>query len=331
MSKRSERKKPKKESGTPIEDVVEPHRNSRNSVPLSKAFPHIAVEWYYKKNCGFGPEDFSYGSKVIAWWQCPVNKDHVYEMRILHRTNRQNGCPFCSGRRVSKETSLPYLFPEIAREWHQSRNGSQSPEDFTSGSFKKVWWQCSRNSKHVWRTSISHRTRGSGCPHCWDKRCLDLRDFPKMLKLFDREMNVGVNPYKLTTDTKVWWRCPVGPDHSWCKPFTKHGERLICPFCKHRLPSITNNLADHYPEVAKELHPTKNGKLAAKNIPSKTCKRLTWRCSVNPRHIWQTSVRNRTVARSGCPECWERKRSNGYFKKLRAQKEERIASAELTK
>lgn len=53
-------------------------------MPLKNAYPEKAVECYYKKNCGFGPEDFSYGLKVIAWWRCSIG--HVYHMRVLHST-----------------------------------------------------------------------------------------------------------------------------------------------------------------------------------------------------------------------------------------------------
>ena len=170
-----------------------------------------AVEWYYKKNCGFGPEDFSYGSKVVAWWKCPVG--HIYDMRILDRTLKGSNCPYCNGKRVCKENSLSRLFPKIAREWHPDKNGELKPDEVIAGSHKKVWWQCKHG--HSWQASIKSRTgQGSGCSVCHDKRCLNLRNYPKLLKLFDQKKNKGVNPERLTITTFVWWRCPNGPDHS---------------------------------------------------------------------------------------------------------------------
>jgi hypothetical protein len=56
-----------------IEDVIEPFCGSRrrNMIPLAVYDPIIALEWCYKKNCGWGPEDFSHASTVRAWWRCP--------------------------------------------------------------------------------------------------------------------------------------------------------------------------------------------------------------------------------------------------------------------
>ena len=32
---------------------------------------------------------------------------------------------------------------------------------------KKVWWKCELG--HSWQASISHRTAGTGCPHCYSE------------------------------------------------------------------------------------------------------------------------------------------------------------------
>ncbi|MCC7527654.1 MAG: zinc-ribbon domain-containing protein [Candidatus Melainabacteria bacterium] len=42
-------------------------------------FLDIALEWCYKKNCGFGPEDFCYSSNVKPWWRCSRNPKLVFE------------------------------------------------------------------------------------------------------------------------------------------------------------------------------------------------------------------------------------------------------------
>ncbi len=44
-----------------IEDVQEPFCGSRmkNMVPLCDYDETVAAEWFYKKNCGWGPEHFS--------------------------------------------------------------------------------------------------------------------------------------------------------------------------------------------------------------------------------------------------------------------------------
>ncbi len=69
---------------------------------------------------------------------------------------------------VHFEKSLSFLFPDIAKEWHPTRNNFLLPEYFSHGSGIKVWWlgKC----KHEWRDSINHRTRGRDCPKCRYKK-----------------------------------------------------------------------------------------------------------------------------------------------------------------
>lgn len=307
-----------RESGVPIESILEPHQNNLRGVPLNKSYPEKAAEWYYPKNCGFGPEDFSYGSKIIAWWQCSENRKHIFEMRILSRTLKDQNCPFCSGRRVCPDTCLAAVRPDIARQWHQKKNGELTPEDFTVQSSQSVVWKCDRG--HEWKATIKSRFRGKDCPKCPDWRLLNLSDYPAVLKLFDKSKNHGLNPHRLTTTMDVWWKCPKGPDHSWAVPFRKKADTLRCPFCSFRLPSVTNRLDILYPEVAKELHPTRNGKLKAKDLTAHAGVKVWWKCPTNPRHLWETSVNNRTVNGSGCPECWTKKLKSGYFKELAQQR-----------
>ncbi|TLU65079.1 hypothetical protein FE810_09130 [Thalassotalea litorea] len=64
-----------------------------------------------------------------------------------------------------KTKSLKYLYPEIAKEWHPTKNGKQQPEHFQRGTDFKAWWECS-NCRNVYKASISKRTSGTGCPLC---------------------------------------------------------------------------------------------------------------------------------------------------------------------
>ena len=34
------------------------------------------------------------------------------------------------------------LYPDLVKEWHPTKNGDLTPNDFTHGSGKKVWWLC---------------------------------------------------------------------------------------------------------------------------------------------------------------------------------------------
>lgn len=62
------------------------------------------------------------------------------------------------------ENDLAHMYPQIASEWHPTKN-EKSPEDYTSGSGVKVWWMCPKG--HEYKSCIRERAKGgTGCPYC---------------------------------------------------------------------------------------------------------------------------------------------------------------------
>ncbi|MAH39721.1 MAG: hypothetical protein CL873_04255 [Dehalococcoidales bacterium] len=70
-------------------------------------------------------------------------------------------------RALSKDYNLRTENPEVAKQWNFDKNDPLKPEDFTPGSQEKVWWKCERG--HEWEARIGSRTRGSGCPGCYNR------------------------------------------------------------------------------------------------------------------------------------------------------------------
>ena len=63
--------------------------------------------------------------------------------------------------------SLAETHPEVAKQWHPTKNGDLTPSCVSTFSHKKVWWKCPIGDDHEWKSSISHRTiNKSGCPFC---------------------------------------------------------------------------------------------------------------------------------------------------------------------
>ena len=137
---------------------------------LTVSNPVLCEEWHPTKNGDNKPENFTPGSGKKVWWLCP--KQHDYEARIGSRTGRNStGCPYCAGKKVSEDNNLLFMFPDIAAEWHPTKNGDNKPEDFTRGSDKKVWWLCPK--QHDYEAVIKDRTRKDsrriGCSECKKK------------------------------------------------------------------------------------------------------------------------------------------------------------------
>ena len=86
-----------------------------------------------------------------------------------HRTgDLATGCPACAGKaiHIDGRNSLNKLRPEIAEEWHPTKNGKLTPKDVTEFSGKYIWWLC-KKCNHVWKNRLSHRTTENiGCLAC---------------------------------------------------------------------------------------------------------------------------------------------------------------------
>ena len=66
---------------------------------------------------------------------------------------------------------------------------------------------------------------------------------------------------------KVLWKCDKGVDHEWQ---TSPNKRVLvgrgCPICSNQKVVLSNCISTTHREIAKEWHPTKNGKLTPDDI-----------------------------------------------------------------
>lgn len=301
----------------PIEIVEEPHSHNRRRPPISVTHPHLTQEWHFKKNRGFGPEDFSYGSDVAPWWKCAANSKHVWQSPIQLRASRGHGCPYCSTRRLSPEKSLAKLFPEVAKEWHPKKNKKLTPLDVAAGSNYRAWWLCAKCG-HEWQVAVGQRASGGNCYRC-AKNVLDLRNYPHALKYFDKKANKGLDPHWLSMHFVLHWRCPKQKDHVWSQTFTKKcSVARFCPFCSFRKVCKSNCFAKLHPKLAKEWHPKKNGKLTPDMVTARSGSVVFWLCPTC-KHTYKSSVNDRTVRNRGCIKCWHA-RCSEVIKEAKAEK-----------
>ena len=124
--------------------------------------PELAKQWNPIKNGKLKPHMVTPGSGEKVWWKCDNN--HEWLSRICSR-NKGSNCPICSGQLVHRTTCLSTINPDLSKQWHPIKNGQLTPEDFTSGSGKRVWWLCENG--HEWESVIANRNNGDGCPYCY--------------------------------------------------------------------------------------------------------------------------------------------------------------------
>ena len=203
--------------------------------------------------------------------------------------------------------SIAILNPEIAAEWHPTKNGNLKPKNFTPGSNFKAWWIC-KKCNHEWQTQISNRTKGkSNCPYCSNKKIISgFNDLKSQNYFLANEwhptLNGDLTPDKVSicSGKKVWWKCS-DCGYEWNVSVANRTNGTGCPCCANRVvvPGI-NDLATKYPNTAKFWHPTKNGELTPNMFAPGSHKKVWWLC---PKcgYEWECKIEYRI--NGCCPRC----------------------------
>ena len=271
-------------------------------------------QWHPIKNGGLTPRDLTYGSKQKAWWRC--DKGHEWRAVVYTRTGAGSGCPVCRGRTVlTGVNDLASRHPELAAQWHPVKNAPMTPSDVLPGSHRKVWWRCDKG--HEWQAEIKSRVSGCGCPVCTHRAVLpgdnDLAvTHPELAAQWHPVKNGTLRPEDVVAGTrrKVWWRCDKG--HEWQAAVSSRASGGAgCPVCagKKVIPG-ENDLATHFPEVAAQWHPERNGGLTPEQLSPYSNRRVWWVCPLG--HEYIAAVSARTTHASGCPYCTGRKVLAGF-------------------
>lgn len=200
--------------------------------------------------------------------------------------------------------------PKLMAEWCWEKNADIDPTKLTTGTHKKVWWQCSNG--HCWEAIVSNRARlGRNCPYCTKQKLLigenDLcTTHPELAEEWNYEKN-GINKpeqFMGGSHKKAWWICKKG--HEWEAEIKSRSQGVGCPYCNGKRVSINeNDFASKYPVWAKEWHPTKNKNLKPTDVSYGSGKKVWWKCKND--HEWQASIDSRSRG-VGCPICssWRR-------------------------
>ncbi|DBA68626.1 TPA: hypothetical protein ACH3X2_013564 [Trebouxia sp. C0005] len=121
-------------------------------------------------------------------------------------------------------------------------------------------------------------------------------------KLNQHLVGVLIKPY---SGRKAWWscdRCPQGFPHVWEASVSTRSQGTGCPYCSGQKICQHNALATKAPQVALFWDATKNHPLSPEQVTIGSSMRSHWKCNACL-HEWQTSVRSKVCAKTGCPKC----------------------------
>lgn len=283
---------------------------------LLVAEPDLCKEWS-SENAN-PPTMYSVASNAVVWWECRNNPCgcHRWRASIRMRSRRKSGCPYCSRpARPCSHNNLLLHRPELCEEW--SKKNKKSPQEYSTFSLKKVWWECKNNSCgcHVWEASICSRTvsRSVGCPYCAinGRPCIHnnlMTHRPDLREEWSVENKKAPEEYSIYSNAKVRWTCKKHTAcdcHHWdMRIFHRtRGGKSGCPYCcSKKKPCKHNNLLTNRPDVCKEWSDRNDTSPDAYSVSSG--KKAWWTCSKNASHEWITAICCRTnVNGSSCPHC----------------------------
>jgi superfamily II DNA or RNA helicase len=276
---------------------------------LNQSHPDLAAQFHPTKNGDLTVHVLTTNSNKKIWWKCSIGDDHEWEAPVTNRI-RQKGCPICINRIVVLSNCLAITHPNIAAQWHPTKNGDLTLFKVTAGSSRRAWWKCSVGYDHEWEAVTKDRKR-FGCGVCAGKtvvlsNCL-ATTHSDIAAQWHPTKNGDLTPSKVTvgSNKKIWWKCPKGEDHEWEVPVCER-KKYGCGVCAGMVVVLSNCLATTDYDISAQWHPSKNGKLTAFDVTAGSNKKVWWKCPVGDDHEWVALVSNRKKQR-GCPICLNKK------------------------
>lgn len=227
-------------------------------------FQKILRYWCSEIDKEYDLKTIKLNSKKVLTWKCKNNPEHkpyrktVFEFyRMLKNGSESLGCPECLGKVISSSNSLEALKPDVASEWHPTKNKKKASEVGLSFKDKEIWWKCSNpECEGEWATrSVHQRTREvkeykrkngktklvkpTGCPYCKNQKVTKTNSVAakaKHLMLeWDYDNNGSLSPETVIAGSGrlINWICPKCEKKWPCKANerTRKVNPRTCPHC----------------------------------------------------------------------------------------------------
>lgn len=202
--------------------------------PLSLTHPDLAAQWHEDLNGDLTPMDVDASYAEDVWWVC--DKGDPFRAQLNSRARYGSGCPVCANKRVRPGINdLATLDPELAAQWHQTRNGELTPDVVAPGYKGEVWWQppCG----HWFARSPLQRKADRRCQVCVDKRVFPGQNdlvtvHPELVG--DLAPGQDLDPTRVRATSKserFKWVAPCGHVYA-ASPYERHVDATAPPCSK---------------------------------------------------------------------------------------------------
>jgi hypothetical protein len=240
----------------------------------------------------------SAGSKRLLKWRCDTTPSHDWDAIVKSRAKNGNGCPHCSGYRVTPgETDLWTTHPELSATLIDPTVGRK----FSAGSHEMTSWICEKG--HVSQASIINKAlKKSRCGVCSNQKIIvgenDLWTTHGEVAALLVDATVG---FKVSAGSPLVteWVCGVC-DQVTSATVANKVRGTGCRVCLNQkiVPGV-NDLSTMLPDLAAQLIDGSAGS----HLSSFSGQSALWRCP-KCSHEWTTTVASRSTGnKTGCRVC----------------------------
>jgi len=221
--------------------------------------------------------------------------------------------------------SLPRLVREADRRW-RARAASDHAAWVKERLAERYAEEADLRTRLGLPVPPSGRPRRSSSHEPGSVRGRRLADYPDLLLEWAWDVNGDLDPARLAAGSheRVAWRCLLDGRHVWeTKVVGRTFGASSCPYHMANRVHPAESLAAFFPWLAREWHPTRN-ELRPDQVTRASAREVVWRCERG--HEWSAAVYQRTLSRSGCPDCYRleaRARSKAGRERARREREER--------
>lgn len=210
-------------------DMAEAER--LRSVPAAD-IPALLAAWDDEEDprhvmvCGNGP---------LRRFQCPAG----HHPRLDPYRYLRAGCSVCRAQATRKQNgrqTLASVLPEIAAQWHPTRNGTKfTPETVGPGSTRPFWWRAACCG-YEWKDSVRNRDKYQRwlCPEC--KTILHSFGWQDPGLAAEWSPENPTTPWHLRpfaqTSFLPKWICSVNSEHQWGASLASRSSGSDCPECQ---------------------------------------------------------------------------------------------------
>lgn len=257
-------------------------------------------EWHLEKNdkLGFYPDKITLGSGKKVWWKCK-HCGHEWQAIVCDR-NHGKGCPKCAKyyQTSSQEMKLYYYvrkyFTDAVSGYSDKQNGITEIDVYIPSLSIGIEYDGA-----TWHQKIENDLYKDNM--CKQNNITLIRIREPKCPIYQSDC-VFINMQNLSQDelrNSIFYVLEILHVNNIDIDFDRDLYEIEKFISYNR---IENSLAEKFPDIAAEWHPTKNGSLKPENVSSCSEKRIWWLC---PRcgHEYVTTVSNRTDKHSGCSKC----------------------------